>query len=254
MSRMPEPGRPVESALRAIAESMDEARPRRPEDIDDPDVPVAATVVILREGARGPEVLMMERPDRGSFAGAWVFPGGRIEPIDAVGADEPEPVVARRAGVRETFEEVGIALDADELLPMSRWDPPPGIALRIRTWFFAARAVQTQVVLSADEVVAAQWMRPEEVLRRHARGELTLYPPTWVTLHGLSGQRDVEAALSVVRLRGVEEFQTIAAQTPGGPALLWHGDAEYAEFGAGEAPARHRLETGALPWRYLRTD
>lgn len=254
MSRMPEADPPGSRALRAIADSMDEARARRPEDIDDPDVPVAATVVLLREGAQGPEVLMMERPDRGSFAGAWVFPGGKTEPVDTLSADEPEPVVARRAGARETLEEVGIAVDPAELLPMSRWDPPPGIALRIRTWFFAARAARTQVVLSADEVVSAQWMRPETVLRRHARAELTLYPPTWVTLHGLSGQEDVDAALSVVRLRGVEEFQTVAAQTPTGPAFLWQGDADYAEFGAGAASARHRLETGALPWRYLRTD
>lgn len=254
MSRMTDPTSPGTGALRAVTDSIHDARPRRPEDIDDPDVPVAATVVLLRDSARGPEVLMMQRPDRGSFAGAWVFPGGRIEPSDAVGADDSEPVIARRAGVRETFEEVGIALDPQHLIPMSRWDPPPGIALRIRTWFFAAHAVETRVVPSAEEVVSAQWLPPEEVLQRHARGEVMLYPPTWVTLHGLSGQDDAEAALAVVRMRGVEEFQTIAAQTPGGTVLLWHGDAEYAEFGAGAASARHRLETGSLPWRYVRTD
>lgn len=251
---MPEASVPGERSVRAIADSIDESRPRRPEDIDDPDVPVAATVVILRDSSRGPEVLMMERPDRGSFAGAWVFPGGRTEPVDALSADEPESVVARRAGVRETREEVGLALDPAELVMMSRWDPPPGIALRIRTWFFAARAADTEVVLSADEVVDAQWLPPELVLQRHAQGEVALYPPTWVTLHSLTGQDDVDAALAVVRLRGVEEFQTMATQTPTGPAFLWHGDADYAEFGAGEASARHRLETGSLPWRYLRTD
>jgi len=40
----------------------------------------AATVVLLRDGERGVEVLLAERPrDRGSFAGAWVFPGGAVE-------------------------------------------------------------------------------------------------------------------------------------------------------------------------------
>lgn len=247
-------GAPGDRAGRAIADSIDAARARRPEDIDDPSVPVAATVVMLRDSARGPEVLLMQRPDRGSFAGAWVFPGGRTEPVDVVDPDDPEPVVARRAGVRETFEEVGIALDPADLLTMSRWDPPPGITLRIRTWFFAARAVEAEVVLAADEVVDAQWVRPEAVLEQHARGEITLYPPTWVTLYSLAGQDDVDAVLSVVRLRGVDEFQTIARRTAEGTVMLWHGDADYAEFGAGEASARHRLETGSLPWRYLRSD
>src|SRR5690606_9524979 len=113
----------------------------------------------------------------------------------------------------------------------SRWDPPPGIALRIRTWFFAARAVEAEVVLAADEVVDAQWVRPEAVLQRHAQGEIMLYPPTWVTLSSLAGQDDVDAVLSVVRLRGVEEFHTVAMRTAEGTVLLWHGDADYAEFG-----------------------
>ncbi|WP_157962346.1 NUDIX hydrolase [Homoserinimonas sp. OAct 916] len=51
---------------------------------------VAATVVLVRDGTNGPETLMLERPsDRGSFAGAWVFPGGRVDPEDSA-ASEPD--------------------------------------------------------------------------------------------------------------------------------------------------------------------
>ena len=47
----------------------------------------AATVVIAREGDGGPEVLLVRRPARSAFAAnAWVFPGGRVDPEDAVAA------------------------------------------------------------------------------------------------------------------------------------------------------------------------
>ena len=72
---MPHPT-PSDRALRAVADSVTSSRPRVPGDATDPSIPVAATVVLLRDATRGVEVLMIERPDRGSFAGAWVFPGG----------------------------------------------------------------------------------------------------------------------------------------------------------------------------------
>ena len=46
-------------------------------------LPVAATTVILRERRGGPEVLMIERPDRGIFEVSWVYPGGRLDDVDA---------------------------------------------------------------------------------------------------------------------------------------------------------------------------
>lgn len=244
---------------------MADSPARVPEDADDPHIPVAATVVVLRDAPAGVELLMMERPDRGSFAGAWVFPGGKIEPVDASAPDEPESEVARRAGARETFEEVGLQLDPDAFATLSRWDPPPGAPLRIRTWFFAVVADAGELVLSEHEAVSAQWVRPEDVLARHARGELTLYPPTWVTLHSLTGRPDTAAALAAVRLRGVEYFDTVVRRADGGPLFLWAGDAEYAgaaeDAAAGQdaaaaedaASSRHRLETASLPWRYTRT-
>src|SRR5918912_496662 len=44
----------------------------------------SATVVVLRDSERGPEVLLVRRHERsGDFAGASVFPGGLVEPGDA---------------------------------------------------------------------------------------------------------------------------------------------------------------------------
>jgi 8-oxo-dGTP pyrophosphatase MutT (NUDIX family) len=250
---MPEPT-PSDRAVSDLARALDGARARRAEDATDPAIPVAATVVLLRDASPGLEVLMIERPDRGSFAGAWVFPGGKLEAVDRIGPQESEEDVARRAGVRETAEEIGVAVDPGSLVTLSCWDPPPGLALRIRTWFFVAAATEAEPALSPEEVVAAEWMRPAEALARHGRGELTLYPPTWVTLRGLSEHTDAASVLGAARIAGVERFETAARRGTAGTVLMWQGDAEY-DGDAGEAAsgARHRLEIGALPWRYERT-
>ena len=274
---------------RQLAEAMVDSRRRTVADSTDPDVPVAATVIVVRDGAEGPEVLLIERPDRGSFAGAWVFPGGKVEESDAAGqivtdAAHAEEQVARVAGVRETYEETGLVLDPDALVTVSRWDPPPGIPLRIRTWFFLAPAPGGQLALQAEEAVSAQWARPSDVLEKHGRGELTLYPPTWVTLDGLTGQPDLAALSAAVRLAGPQSFETTLRIGEGGPVFLWQGDAEYDADGADgadeaedaasdaldttagqitagqrtagqrtAASARHRLVTGSLPWSYTKT-
>ncbi|MGL4257697.1 MAG: NUDIX hydrolase [Microbacterium sp.] len=241
---------PADRAVRAVADSIGQARERTPDDAADPDIPVAATVVLLRDGSAGPEVLLLERPDRGSFAGAWVFPGGKLEESDLADGEESS---ARRAAVRETAEETGLVLDPAGLVTLSCWDPPPGIALRIRTWFFVAAAPAGALRLQPTEAVAAEWARPADLIARHGRGELTLYPPTWVTLHGLAAHPDAASAIGAARLAGVERFETVARRGAEGPILLWQGDAEYdADAVAAASGSRHRLEIGALPWRYSR--
>jgi 8-oxo-dGTP pyrophosphatase MutT (NUDIX family) len=62
----------------------------------------AATVAVVRDGANGLEVLLVHRNPEGSFAGLWVFPGGRVEDGDLrVTAQGPPPncVVKKDAGV-----------------------------------------------------------------------------------------------------------------------------------------------------------
>ncbi len=80
----------------------------------------AASIVIVRDGKAGLEVFVLERHNAQgvAFAGATVFPGGKVDGPD--GAAEWEelapgtPTVPERrfwiAAVRETFEEAGLLL------------------------------------------------------------------------------------------------------------------------------------------------
>lgn len=84
---------------------------------------LSATVLVLRDGAVSPEVLMVKRHHQIDFvAGALVFPGGKATDEDASSAWDPftdgdfGPVQqdARIAAVREAFEESGILLARDK--------------------------------------------------------------------------------------------------------------------------------------------
>ncbi|WP_022890321.1 NUDIX hydrolase [Agromyces italicus] len=237
---------------------------------ESPNAPVAtrtaATVVLLRDGELGLEVLLAERPsDRGSFAGAWVFPGGAVDESDAVGAPPEGLEAARRAAVREVEEEVGLVIDAQELVPFSLWTPPRGAPKQLTTAFFAVRVPDGELRLAPDEVVAAEWLRPIDALDRHAAGGLTLWPPTWVTLHGLLDAPSVDAALAGFAAGEVRPFR--ARRDEARRMVLWQEDEEYDAILAGDrrGPAavpddapdargnRHRLMMDRLPWVYLHT-
>lgn len=215
-------------------------------------LPLAGTAVVLRDGADGLETLMLRRPSSGSFADAWVFPGGKVEPADGDPTDgdpaDAEREVAGRAAVRETREETGIRVT--DAVPLSLWTPPAQAPVRIRTWFFLARDVGDDVHINPGEIVDSVWCRPDETLERHAAGELVLFPPTWVTLHGLLGRGSVDEAYSALGEPG--RFATRIGTESGGKRFLWLGDEEYPDA-PGAASDRHRLETAQLPWRYERS-
>lgn len=199
---------------------------------------VGGTVILLRDGGDGAETLLIRRPDRGSFAGGWVFPGGVVEEADRAG---DEQATARSAAIRECEEEVGMRPDG--LVTLSCWVPPVEAPKRVRTWFFLAAAPDGDAVLAADEAADARWTTPAAALAAHAEGALALFPPTWVTLHALTGTTDVSSALAAASVP--ELFATCIL--PDG-VFCWGGDAEHPEGGDGV----HRLETAARPWIYRR--
>lgn len=219
------------------------------------DATLAATVILLRDGEAGLETLMLRRDSKIAFGGMSVFPGGRIDPGDWAGlAPEDELGAARRAAVREAFEECGLAIAPESVLHYSHWTPPPITPRRFLTWFFAARACEGEVAIDHGEIRESAWMRPAEALRRRQEGVIELAPPTIVTLSELCAWSDVDSALAAIARRTPERFRTVIATGDDGMVALWHGDAGYASADPRAAGPRHRLampKTGA--WHYERT-
>ncbi len=221
----------------------------------------AATVVILRDHPqRGLQVFMLRRAASMAFApGAYVFPGGSVDPRDAdrtigwagpdpaawgvaFGADETLAGELVRAAVRETFEESGVllagptpdsviddtrgddweadrqalidrtlsfadlldrrglVLRSDLLRPWAHWITPVIETKRYDTRFFMAAIPPGQrardVSTEADRVA---WLSPGDAVERARAGELTLLPPTIVTLLELTAYDSVAAVLATER-------------------------------------------------------
>ena len=211
---------------------------------------VAATVVLLRDGGSGFEVLLLERPrHRGSFAGAWVFPGGAVDPGDSKPGDTAAEHAARRAAVRETREETALEIAADDLVAVSVWSPPAAAPKRMRTWFYYSVAPAGEPVLAADEAIGFRWIRPGEALAAHAAGELSLVPPTWVTLHGLASATSVADALRWAHSGVMRRYETRLVAS--GSVLLWAGDVAHTDEALLDTDGpRHRLGISSLPWVY----
>jgi 8-oxo-dGTP pyrophosphatase MutT (NUDIX family) len=85
----------------------------------------AATLILVRERGSGPpELLMVERAEGMAFAaGAWVFPGGRIDEGDERLASRfaAEQGSAKVAAIRETIEETARNSTRSSTRPALRW-------------------------------------------------------------------------------------------------------------------------------------
>ena len=219
---------------------MSDAKGKRGGDIE-PAIP-AATVVLLRDGGDGVEVLMLHRTSKVHFGGMWVFPGGRIDPGDRAGTPDPD-AAARNAAARETLEETRITVSPDDFICFAHWTPPPATPRRYATWFFAAESKRRQIVtVDGHEIQDHQWIRPLEMLARHGRGEVDVAPPTWVTLHHISLYSPVSEVLSALDRGPRRVYEThIALRSDGTRVAMWSGDAGYENMDADAAGARHRL-------------
>lgn len=219
----------------------------------DPERPAlpAATVVVVRAGARGLETLMLRRSSQGAFGGMWVFPGGRVDPEDSAGLDPGDALgAARRAAARETREEAGLEIDPAILRPFSHWTPPATTPARFATWFFIAPAPAGSVQIDGGEIHDHAWMRPADALRRRDAREIELAPPTWVSLHRLSKYADPQTAIARLCEGPPRIYATRMAKLESCVVSLWAGDAGYADGDASRPGPRHRLSMLPGAWRY----
>ena len=145
----------------------------------------AASLLLGREGANGPELFLLARSRASTFAsGALVYPGGAVDDADrtrelrahAQGAEglDDDAFSFRIAAIREAFEECGLLLararGASELIGRERVD-----AIRLR--FAGALADHSldmlelakveNLVLACDHLVPfAHWITPETQPKR----------------------------------------------------------------------------------------
>jgi 8-oxo-dGTP pyrophosphatase MutT (NUDIX family) len=158
----------------------------------------AASVIVLRDSADGPEVLLVQRnPEQRFMGGAWVFPGGAVHDEDGSPAE---------SGRRELEEEAGVPLpDTSGFVPFSRWITPEEAKIRFDTHFFVVEApADIEPTCDGEECVDVRWLRPVDALDAGKRGELILVFPTIKHLEQLSQFDSVEHALNTARDREVQ--------------------------------------------------
>jgi 8-oxo-dGTP pyrophosphatase MutT (NUDIX family) len=222
--------------------------------VADPQAVPAATVILLRDGERGVETLMLRKSSNQAFGGMWVFPGGRVDEGDLdPGNPDDELAAARQAAAREALEETGLVVDPAAFVPLSHWTPPAAAPRRYTTWFFVAEAPLGDVAVDMGEIVESEWVAPADVLARRDAGEVELAPPTWVTLKELSSQSTVAGTLAAAGARDPDIHVTSIGKLDGGALVaMWAGDAGYDDGDATRHGPRHRLIMDSDTWRYER--
>jgi 8-oxo-dGTP pyrophosphatase MutT (NUDIX family) len=167
---------------------------------DPPSVPAAtrpaATIVLLRDGSAGMELLLMRRSRKAGFVpGAYVFPGGRVDGSDftpetldrldgltteeAAGRLElhdadPPAISYYLAALREAFEETGIlvGLRSDGSAPPTAAEDPSVDRIRDALMqdelTFAAALHELDARIEGDAVeYIAHWITPTPEPRRY---------------------------------------------------------------------------------------
>lgn len=186
----------------------------------------AVSVIPVRDGDRGLEVFVQHRVHTMDFAaGVVVFPGGRIDPVDAEnppdldgdtldelaevwgqssyvsGAEDPRMAVriVLATAIREMAEETGVQLDPAELLPWDDWTTPPGFPKRFQVHFLVAHLPASDPrspVNTTTEALESEWLPVTEILDRGRGGDLEVMTPTRVILQELADLGSAEAVLT----------------------------------------------------------
>jgi 8-oxo-dGTP pyrophosphatase MutT (NUDIX family) len=173
----------------------------------------AATVMLVRDGASGPEVYVQRRVPSMAFAPSTVvFPGGGVEPVDhtldpstpglaelagAMGVSAQDAAPFAAAAVREVEEECGVRLSVSDLRGRAHWVTPAFEPRRYDTWILAALMPGDQEAReTSTESDRSGWVTARDLLARHAAGEVRMLPPTVVSLEQLMAFDDATTFLT----------------------------------------------------------
>jgi 8-oxo-dGTP pyrophosphatase MutT (NUDIX family) len=216
--------------------------------VDDP-IRLAASVIGVRDGPDGPEVLVIRRTmDHRFLPGYVAFPGGAVDPGDRALAERwfgDAEQAARAAAVRELAEEVGLALTAavaaaadpdrplaaideapppaDSLHEIGRWIAPQRVPVRFDARFYAVRMDDAAAPRpDGEEAAEAWWSTPRAVLDRWEAGEVLLFWPTHFTMLAFADGRDAGEILGM-RLEPREPGEDDLARLP--RSVFFQGEA-----------------------------
>jgi 8-oxo-dGTP pyrophosphatase MutT (NUDIX family) len=103
----------------------------------------------------------------------------------------------RSVSLAELLSRRDLVLRSDLLRPWSRWITPVVEPRRFDTRFFAAALPTGQRTRDVGgEAAAVSWVRPANALAAGRRGEIRLFPPTFVSLSELADCGDLDTALT----------------------------------------------------------
>ncbi len=211
----------------------------------------------------------------GFLPNAWVFPGGRVDPADhldghpaLVGGEQvlgqlelprPDAIAHVVAGLRETWEEVGVwlgdgppdpslrravatrerslvdvltdasRLHLDALRAWSWWITPKAEPKRYDTRFLVTLAEDADGRHDEHETVDSRWVSPRAVLEAADHRGFPMAPPTWWTLNELAEHDHAEAAYGAAHGRVQRAIQPIMSFSGAGIALQMPGHDDHPE-------------------------
>jgi len=150
---------------------------------------------------------------RETFEESGVLLAGPVDPAGASAEDlvrdsaalaaDRRALLTGSASLGDVLGRRGLVLRADLLTPWARWITPEASPRRFDTWFFAAALPAGQTATAAveghadpGESESGTWLRPAAALEAAEAGQITLLPPTAVTLRELGGHRDLAGILA----------------------------------------------------------
>jgi 8-oxo-dGTP pyrophosphatase MutT (NUDIX family) len=151
---------------------------------------------------------------------------------DTTGADweaDRAALVAHDLSLADFLARRDLVLRSDLLGAWARWITPEFEERRYDTWFFVALLPTGQrtrdVSGEADHTI---WLRPADAVAGHARGEMSMLPPTITTLRSLLPYGSASDALAAAADRDLTPIMALAAlNDEGGVSLTWPGDDEF---------------------------
>lgn len=213
---------------------------------------LSSTVLLLRDFNNSLQVLLVRRNDKLKTAGGlWVFPGGRVDDVDFQDKND-NFLAAKNGAVRETLEETGITIPFSGLTPFAHWTTPVGIPRRFATWFFAACVKDgEEIQVDGSEIVDYKWLSPTEAIELQAKDEISIMPPTYISLREVVEHNDSRSAFRSLEAKQVLHFNPKRIPgADGGSVIVYDNDAAYDNALIDTPGRRNRIYKDDMGWHH----